>query len=632
MEPDASDLVIAAVLSQYHPVDTGGHVLHPVAYHSRKMTSAECNYGIGDTELLAIVDAFEEWRPLLYGAKHTVMVLSDHLNLRSFASRQKLNRRQARWAGFLQDYDLCIEHRPGRQNGKADALTRRPEDAAGGRQEGIVLPSSRFAGTPIENSLSQNPFPDVPGPLVSPISLASSFHRLAAHWSSAVSQGEYQAACEKDPLVTRTIEMLEAESGSSRPPMEPPHQRSSRLTHPSVDLAQCAWDPAQKKLYFDERLWIPNSPELQAKLTEEAHDAPMAGHHGIAATFERLSRRYWWPHMRQFVSRYIKNYDTCCRPKAPRHRPYGLLRPLEVPVKRWTSIAMDFVSGLPLSQDHDAILVVVDRLTKMSHFLPLRFGTHENPYPEDPRAHTPAIARLLRDRVVVLHGMPASIISDRDPRFTSDLARQLCKVLRIRQDMSTAAHSETDDQSERTIQTLQQYLRAYVSYQQTDWPEWLALAEFSYNNTVSATTQMTPFFAKYSYHPDLYLDPDPALVAAGTPPADLEADVAKLRKLQDYLKAEITFARDVYKETADRRRQPSPTYKPGHYVWLLSRHIRTTRPCRKLDHKRLGRFKVVKRVGTHAYRLELPATMKIHPVFHVSLLEPCASNPLPGQL
>ena len=133
MEPDVSDLIVAAVLSQYYVLDTGTRVLYPVAFHSRKITAAECNYGIGDKELLAIVNAFREWRPLLYGAARQTRVLSDHLSLQSFTMKQKLNRRQARWASELQDFSFVIEYRPGRQNGKADALTRRPEDACKGR-------------------------------------------------------------------------------------------------------------------------------------------------------------------------------------------------------------------------------------------------------------------------------------------------------------------------------------------------------------------------------------------------------------------------------------------------------------------------------------------------------------------
>ena len=260
----------------------------------------------------------------------------------------------------------------------------------------------------------------------------------------------------------------------------------------------------------------------------------------------------------------------------------------------------------------------------MAHFLPLTFGLDKNP-----QARSLEIARLLRDRIIVLHGVPSSIVTDRNPRFTSNLAQNLYKILGITQDISTAAYPETNGQSERTIQTLEQYFRAYIFYQQTNWPKWLALAEFSYNNTVSSTTNVTPFFANYGYHPNLDLDTIPG-TAPNTP--DFQADATKLQRLNNYLRSEILLTRDSYKEYADRRRQPSPMYAPGNYIWLSSRHIKTTRPCRKLDHKRLGRFKVLRRVGSHAYLLELPATMKIHPVFHVSLLEPCNSDPLPGQV
>ena len=125
---------------------------------------------------------------------------------------------------------------------------------------------------------------------------------------------------------------------------------------------------------------------------------------------------------------------------------------------------MDFITRLPLAQNYNAILIVVDRLSKMAHFLPLTFGLDK-----DPRARSLKIARLLRDRVIVLHGVPSSIVTDRDPRFTSNLTRNLCKIIKITQDMFTAAHPETDGQSEQTIQTLEQYLRAYISYQQTNW-------------------------------------------------------------------------------------------------------------------------------------------------------------------
>ena len=144
-----------------------------------------------------------------------------------------------------------------------DTLTRRPGDLFTGRQEGIVLPSSSFANPRFNGNVKQ---------------FLSLFHRVTTQWSSVITQDEYWAACERDPLVIKTIDMLE--SGTHQP-------------HPVINLSQCVWNPSHRKLFFDERLWIPDDPKLRSRLTYEAHDTPMAGHHGKATTFERLARRYW---------------------------------------------------------------------------------------------------------------------------------------------------------------------------------------------------------------------------------------------------------------------------------------------------------------------------------------------------
>jgi hypothetical protein len=155
------------------------------------------------------------------------------------------------------------------------------------------------------------------------------------------------------------------------------------------------------------------------------------------------------------------------------------------------------------------------------------------------------------------------------------------------------------------------------------------MAEFSFNNSISATTGVTPFFANYGYHPRYELDP---LRKAGNPPSEVLKDYTdRLEKLADFLQCEIRFSLATQSEFADRHRVSPPDLRPGDYVWLLRRHIRTTRPSSKLDYKRLGRFQILSKVSSHAYKLDLPPSMKVHPVFHISLLEPCSSNPLPGQ-
>lgn len=292
---------------------------------------------------------------------------------------------------------------------------------------------------------------------------------------------------------------------------------------------------------------------------------------------------------------------------------------MEVPQRRWQSISLDLITGLPSSNSYDAVLVVVDRLTKMAHFVPCNTTLDSQTF-----------ARLYRDSIFRLHGLPESVISDRGSIFTSEYTKNLCKLLSIRSHLSTAFHPQTDGQTERVNAILEQYLRGYISYQQDDWFDFLALAEFAYNNSISATTKVTPFFANYGYNPRFeILRKD----LKNSLPSVLEINNfrQKLEKLGKHFRQEIKLAQQIYSEYANNNRISPPILDIGSSVWLLRKNIRTTRPSDKLDYKRLGPFKIKKKISTHAYRLDLPKTMKVHPVFHVSMLEPVASDPLPNQ-
>ena len=280
---------------------------------------------------------------------------------------------------------------------------------------------------------------------------------------------------------------------------------------------------------------------------------------------------------------------------------------------------MDFIIGLPVSQTCDALLVIVDRLTKMAHFVPT---TSE--------VTTKELARLIQDNLFRLHGLPKDFVSDRDKLFTSHFWKELTKVLQIKTNLSTAFHPQTDGQTERINAQLEQYLRAYCNYQQDNWMELLSMAEFSFNSSANESTGVAPFFANYGFHPryDIVLDP-----SRPQPRTEQLQDYAtKLKELQEFLQSELAFSQARYADQADRRCIPAPDFRVGDMVWLLRRHIKTTRPSSKLDYKRLGRFKILEKISSHAYKLELPPTMKCHPVFHISLLEHSSSDPLPGQI
>ena len=225
------------------------------------------------------------------------------------------------------------------------------------------------------------------------------------------------------------------------------------------------------------------------------------------------------------------------------------------------------------------------------------------------------------------HGLPNDIISDRGPQLISHFWKHLWAGIKISCKLSSAYHPQTDGQTERTNQTLEQYLRCFISYQQDDWSNILHLAEFAYNNTVHSSTKVTPFFAYTGNHPRWCIVDLPEV--ARNPSA--EHHLHRLHRIQLALSSHLQAAQAQHKTNADRYRLKSP-FKVGDRVWLLRRHIKTTRPCEKLDYQRLGPFLITARINDATFRLNLPAHMRLHPVFHSSLLEPCRTSSIPNRV
>jgi len=316
--------------------------------------------------------------------------------------------------------------------------------------------------------------------------------------------------------------------------------------------------------------------------------------------------------MRETIKQYVKSCDICQRTKVVRHAPYGLLKPKEAPDQPWKSISMNFITDLPLSEGADAVLIVIDRLIKRAHFIPCTKEMHAKQFQET------FIREIFR-----LYGLPRDIITDRGSIFRSDLWKETTRKLGIERRLSTAFHPETDRQTERTNSTLEQYLGAYINYQQDDWKELLPMAEFADNNRYQESTKHTLFFANYGTNLE-YQAIGHLIQGRTTSPEDMS-------QLHDTLQAEMTEAQIRYKEYYDAQRKPDPNIRQGDRVWLLPRNIRTTRPCGKLDYKKIGPFKILARIGTSAYKLDLPASMRIHNTFHISLLELYNDNKLPSQ-
>jgi len=211
-------------------------------------------------------------------------------------------------------------------------------------------------------------------------------------------------------------------------------------------------------------------------------------------TIELIQRNFWWPKMNERIIDFVRSCPECQQNKASRHQPYGLSSLLELPYAPWQSIAMDFITDLPLSDEYDQLWLIIDRFTKIVHFIPLQEKTVAD------------LAKTFAREIWKYHRLPADIVSDWDSRFTSETWKGFLGLLRICPRMSTAFHPQTDGQTERLNQTIEAYLRAFISREQNNWASLLPMAEFSYNNTITMGNGITPFYANYGFHPTT-LDP-----------------------------------------------------------------------------------------------------------------------------
>jgi len=272
---------------------------------------------------------------------------------------------------------------------------------------------------------------------------------------------------------------------------------------------------------------------------------------------------------------------------------------------------MDFIEKLPSSSRFDTILVIVDRLTKQVIFIP----AHDTITSVD-------LACLFVLHVFSKHGVPSHVTSDRDLEFVSNFFQSLGTALDMRLHFTSGYHPKGDGQTERMNQTLEQYLHVYCNYQQDNWSELLPLTEFVYNNAPSATTGVSSFFANKGYHLNITVHPKRDIASSRA--CDFAVD---LDELQSTLKTEISMAQQHYQKSADARHSPAPDFKVGDKVFVKAQFFRTTQSSKKLSKKYLGPYEIISQPGTLLFTLHLPESMRsVHPVFHVSMLEPATSN------
>ena len=360
------------------------------------------------------------------------------------------------------------------------------------------------------------------------------------------------------------------------------------------------------------RLCIPRGP-VQLQLLKDSHDCLFSGHPGRDRTFSNLSQHFFWLRMSTDVKNFVRSCEFCQRNKSGRIKA-GLLQPLPVPESPWSVISMDLIMGLPKTGcGYDAIYTFVDKLTKYVHLIPtVSTVTAEG------------VAQLYVNHVFSMHGLSQSIISDRDPRFNAAFFQELMSLLGSHLKMSTANHPEADGQTERMNRIVEDTLRTFVNHRH--WDQLLPLCQFAINNAVQSSTGESPFFLNHWYNPlvpSAIVDTRTSfgLSAAEKEPQQwLRTRTEAIAQAKDALEA----ARARQTLYSDRGRK-NVSFRIGEKV-LVHRDFVVTpegrnRPCNKLRPRWYGPFEILERIGANAYRLQLPHTLRCHPVFNVSGLK-----------
>jgi transposase InsO family protein len=347
--------------------------------------------------------------------------------------------------------------------------------------------------------------------------------------------------------------------------------------------------------------------DLLKQLIALYHDAPISGHPGILCTLALLGRDYWWPDMHPDIAQYIKGCATCQSTKPHTSQPKPPLKPIDMDPKAlpFEVVAMDFITKLPKSEGNDSILTITNHdCSEAAIFVPCQ----ETILAE-------GMATLYAQHVFPHYGIPRKIISNQDTRFTAKFTRELCQILGIQQNISTAYHPQIDGQSEQTNQWLEQYLRIYGNEHQNNWTRYLPITQYTHNSWKNQTTGFTPFeliigMTPKSHQP-LHIHQMPALVGR----------VKQVLKARWAAQKAITYTQDLMRKQSGHSSSFTP-FKKGQKAWLEDTNLKTTHPTAKLAPKRYGPFQINEVISEVVYRVQIPKTWRIHDVFHASLLLP----------
>lgn len=509
-----------------------------IAYASRGLSKEEKNYSASEKECLAIIWAISKFRPYVYG--RPFKVVTDHHALCWLANLKDPSGRLGRWSLRLQEFDVTIVYKSGRKHSDADCLSRAPVDP------------------PSQDSDEDSAFFGV------------------------VTESDLAAQQRADPDLRVMIDYLEGRNVAV--PRAFKRNLPAFCLNNSV-LVKKNFSPGTRAKYL---LVIP--PDLRDEILEACHDDPSSGHLGTARTIAKIKAKYFWPRLTSDVTHYVRSCRDCQRRKTPPTRPAGFLQPIAVPSKPFQQIGMDLLGPFPTSRSENKwIVVATDYMTRYAETAALPRGTAQE------------VAKFFINQVVLRHGAPEVLITDRGTAFTAELMQGILRYSNTDHRRTTAYHPQTNGLTERLNKTIADMLSMYVDVEHKTWDEVLPYVTFAYNTAIQETTHMTPFELVYGRQPTTMLDAMLPHVEDDDLNADVQEYLQRAEEARQLARVRITDQQLVDAGRYNLRRRDAE-YHPGDRVWVWT-PIRRRGLSEKLLRRYFGPYQILRRVSQLTYEV-----------------------------
>lgn len=570
---DASDYAVGATLEL---LESNGKVKGVVAYISAKLSGSQLNWPVREKEGYAVRLALKSWAHYLKG-KHFVLK-TDHESLKYLHSKRNDSPKIARWLNVFAEFDFEIVYIPGPTN-RADGLSRIEEN------------------------------PTVPDGMVNQLQTVMMAQILQGN--STEDYDKLKQGYLKDKQFKEIYEILKDKLAV------PPRLRTIIKRYVIRDeLLYYGYTSINRN-----KLCIPDN-EIRMQLLNQAHDSAAASHCDAFRTFLNLSLYYHWPKMQRTTIEYVKTCRECQFSKSKTGLSFGEYLPLDVPDDRWRKVNIDFLTGFEKDKhsENDCIMVVIDRLSKMAHFIPMK-----------KKITSQELCDVFLKEVFRLHGIPEVIVSDRDSLFTAAVWDRFSQRLGIKLNMTTSNNPQADGQVERLNRTLVERIRTLCGTFPTSWEPLIPMVEFAYNNSYQSTIHATPFLAANAFHPRFVGLMNPIKPSDRDPMAKQVERKGAKAKLDRILNCATGILEDIRRISAEEQERISQKknvktspkeFSVGERVLLHSSAYGPPGKGMKFHFTWYGPFEISEKVSTNNYRLALRKNTAKHDVFNIKVLKP----------